>query len=286
MDKSTRRGFLGLISASAAGLLPARQAVAATDSRPIDTAEACILTPQAEEGPFYADPKLVRSGIADGKPGIPLTLRLRVIEAGACTPIAGARVDIWHCDAQGLYSAFPGQGDGHNIDESSKSFLRGTQMTDAAGWVAFNTIYPGWYDGRATHIHFKVFLDQKNVLTGQTFLPDALNEFIYANAPDYTGRPRPRTTLNANDHVVENADPDRRAFCAVKEEKDRYLATLTLGVDRRAEIAMQPRRGPPPGMPPGPPPGPPPPGMGPGPMRGHLIKDRLAALIPGLKRAP
>lgn len=287
MDKSTRRGFLGLISASAAGLLPARQAEAATDSRPTDTAEACILAPQAEEGPFYADPKLVRSDIADGKPGIPLTLRLRVIEAGACTPITSARVDIWHCDAQGLYSAFPGQGDGHNIDESSRSFLRGTQMTDATGWVAFNSIYPGWYDGRATHIHFKVFLDQKNVLTGQTFLPDALNEFIYANAPDYTGRPRPRTTLNANDHVVENADPDRRAFCAVKEEKDRYLAMLTLGVDRRAEIAMQPRRGPPPGPPPNLPPGsPPPPGMGPGPMRGHQIKDRLAALIPGLRRAP
>lgn len=279
MDKSTRRGFLSLISASAAGLLPARQAAAASDSRPVDAAEVCILTPQAEEGPFYADPKLLRSDIVDGKAGIPLTLRLRVIEAGACTPIPGARVDIWHCDARGLYSAFPGQGDRHNIDRSQQSFLRGTQLTGAAGWVAFNTIYPGWYDGRATHIHFKVFLDDKNVLTGQTFLPDALNEFIYTNAPDYTGRPRPRTTLNANDHVVEIADPDRRAFCAVKEEKDRYVATLTLGVDRRAEIAMPPRRGPPPG--------PPPPGMIPGsPMRGHQVKDRLAALIPGLKRTP
>ena len=286
MDKSTRRGFLGLISATAAGLLPARQTAAASESRPVDSAEACILTPQAEEGPFYADPKLLRSDLTDGKAGIPLTLRLRVIEAGACTPVTAARVDIWHCDAQGLYSAFPGQGDAHNIDETSKSFLRGTQTTDAAGWVAFNTIYPGWYDGRATHIHFKVFLDDRNVLTGQTFLPDALNEFIYANAPDYTGRPRPRTTLNANDHVVEIADPDRRAFCAVKEEKDRYVATLTLGVDRRAEIAMQPRRGPPPGMPPGPPPGSPPAGMMPGGMiRGHQIKDRLAALIPGLKRS-
>ncbi|KWV53926.1 intradiol ring-cleavage dioxygenase [Bradyrhizobium macuxiense] len=285
MDNSTRRGFLGLVSASAAGLLPARQAQAAAESPPVDSAEACILTPQAEEGPFYADPKLVRSDITDGKAGIPLTLRLRVIEAGPCTPITGARVDIWHCDAQGLYSAFPGQGDQHNIDESSKSFLRGTQVTDAAGWVAFDTIYPGWYDGRATHIHFKVFLDQKNVLTGQTFLPDALNEFIYTKVKDYAGRPRPRTTLNANDHVVELSDPDRRAFCAVKEEKERYVATLTLGVDRRAEVATQARRGPPPGPPPGHPPGPPPPGMMPGgPMHGRQIKDRLAALIPGLRR--
>jgi len=292
LDNSTRRGFLGLISASAAGLLPARNAQAAAESQPVDSGDACILTPQAEEGPFYADPRQLRSDIADGKNGIPLTLRLRVIEAGPCTPITGARVDIWHCDAQGLYSAFAGQGDQHNVDESSARFLRGTQMTDAAGWVTFNTIYPGWYDGRATHIHFKVFLDQKNVLTGQTFLPDALNEFIYANAPDYAGRARPRTTLNANDHVVELSDPDRRAFCAVKEEKERYVATLTLGVDRRADVAMQPRRGPPPGPPPGSlkghPPGPPPPGMmggGPPPPWRHQIKDRLAALIPGLRRS-
>ena len=280
MDSSTRRGFLGLISASAAALMPARAARAATETQMVGADDACILTPQAEEGPFYADPKLVRADITDGKAGVPLTLRLRVIEAGPCTPIAGARVDIWHCDAQGLYSAYPGQGDGHNIDASHDSFLRGTQTTDTSGFVAFNTIYPGWYDGRATHIHFKVFLDARNVLTGQTFLPDALNEFIYANVPDYAGRARTRTTLNANDHVVAVSDPDRRSFCAVKEERNRYVATLTLGVDRRADAAAQSRRGPPPG---GPPPdmtfgGPPP--------RGRQIKDRLAALIPGLKRTP
>ena len=272
MGKSTRRGFLGFMSASAAGLLPTRtQAVEAAGEEP-----ACILTPQAEEGPFYADPKLVRSDITEGKPGVPLRLRLRVIEAGPCTAIPGARVDIWHCDARGLYSAFPGQSDAHNIDETGKTFLRGTQMTDAAGWVTFDTLYPGWYDGRTTHIHFKVFLDQRTVLTGQTFLPDALNEFIYANVPDYGGRARQRTVINANDHVIERADPEHRAFCAVKEEHDRYLATLTLGVDRRAETTVG-RAGPPP----------PPPGLRGGPPPAGLferpIKDRLAALVPGLK---
>src|SRR5689334_11190805 len=115
--------------------MPARAAQAASESQAIGAEEACILTPQAEEGPFYVDPKLIRTDITDGKAGVPLTLRLRVIEAGPCTPIAGARVDIWHCDAQGLYSAFPGQGDQHMIDASRDSFLRGTQMTDASGWV-------------------------------------------------------------------------------------------------------------------------------------------------------
>ena len=282
MSPSTRRGFLGFVSASAAGLLPGRAeaAPATTDSEP-----ACILTPQAEEGPFYSDPKLVRSDIAEGKAGVPLTLRLRVIEAGPCTAIKGARVDIWHCDAKGLYSAFSGQSDSHNIDATGKTFLRGTQMTDEAGWVTFSTIYPGWYDGRTTHIHFKVFLDDRTVLTGQTFLPDALNEFIYTNVPDYGDRARQRMVINANDHVIERSDPEHRAFCAVKEERDRYVATLTLGVDRRADATVG-RVGPPPpppGMRGGPPPGPPPLAMG-GPMFGRPIRDRLVALVPGLKR--
>jgi protocatechuate 3,4-dioxygenase beta subunit len=281
VSPSTRRGFLGFVSASAAGLLPGRAGAAPVTA---DSEPACILTPQAEEGPFYSDPKLVRSDITEGKAGIPLTLRLRVIEAGPCTAIRGARVDIWHCDAKGLYSAFPGQGDAHNIDATSATFLRGTQATDEAGWVTFNTIYPGWYDGRTTHIHFKVFLDDRTVLTGQTFLPDALNEFIYTHVPDYGDRARQRMVINANDHVIERSDPEHRAFCAVKEERDRYVATLTLGVDRRADATVG-RVGPPPpppGLRGGPPPGPPPAGMG-GPMFGRPIRDRLAALVPGLK---
>lgn len=276
MSSSTRRGFLGFVSASAAGLLPGRAdaAAAVADGEP-----ACILTPQAEEGPFYSDPKLVRSDVAEGRPGVPLALRLRVIEAGPCTAIKGARVDIWHCDAKGLYSAFPGQSDTHNVDATGKTFLRGTQMSDEAGWVMFNTIYPGWYDGRTTHIHFKVFLDQRTVLTGQTFLPDALNEFIYTNVPGYGGRARQRMVINANDQVIERSDPEHRAFCAVKEARDRYVATLTLGVDRRAATTVgHAGPPPPPGMRGGPPPGPPPAGM-----FGRPIKDRLAALVPGLK---
>jgi protocatechuate 3,4-dioxygenase beta subunit len=181
------------------------------------------------------------------------------------------RVDIWHCDAKGLYSAFPGHSDNHNINAAGKTFLRGTQATGETGWVGFNTIYPGWYDGRTTHIHFKVFLSDRTVLTGQTFLPDALNEFIYTNVPDYGDRAWQRTVINANDHVIERSDPGHRAFCAVKEERDRYVATLTLGVDRRAEATVG-RVGPPPG------------GMG-GPMFGRPIRDRQAALVPGLKPA-
>lgn len=267
MTDATRRRFLGLVSAGATALLPAREALAAAEnSAASGNDNACVLTPQSEEGPYYIDPKLVRSDIAEGRPGVPLSFRLRVVEAGSCTPIQGARVDIWHCDARGLYSAFPEQGDGHNIDQTGKTFLRGTQLADAGGWAAFKTIYPGWYAGRATHIHFKVFLDERTVLTGQSFFPEALNEFIYTNVPDYTKRRQQRLVINANDHVAVGADPDHRAWCAIKEERDRYAAMLTLAVDRNAKISAD--------MPPGPP------------GRALWIKDRLAALVPGLKRNP
>ncbi len=267
MTDATRRSFLGLIPASAAALLPVRQALAAPENGAASGIDdACILTPQSEEGPYYLDPKLVRADIAEGRPGVPLSFRLRVIEAGSCAPIQGARVDIWQCDARGLYSAFRDQGDGHNIDQTGKTFLRGTQMANAAGWAAFKTIYPGWYAGRATHIHFRVFLDEATVLTGQTFFPEALNEFIYTNVPDYTGRPKQRLVINANDRIATDADPNHRAYCAVKEERDRYVAMLTLAVNRSAATPVEMPTG---KLPPAP-----------------WIKDRLAALVPGLKRSP
>jgi hypothetical protein len=117
-----------------------------------------------------------------------------------------------------------------------------------------------------------VFLDDKSVLTGQTFFPEALNEFIYGNVPDYTGRPKQRLVINVNDRVATEADPDHRAYCAVKEERDRYVAMLTLAVDRNAKITAD---GPPPGL-----------GEGGPPHKAQWIKDRLAALVPGLKRSP
>ena len=272
MSTSTRRSFLGLVSASAAGILQPGSAQAA--AKPSNDESACILTPQAEEGPFYADPKLVRQEITEGKPGVPLTLRLRVIEAGPCTAITGARIDIWHCDAQGLYSAFPGQSDRHNVDTSGKTFLRGTQTTDDTGWVTFNTIYPGWYDGRTAHIHFKVFLGGGKVATSQLFFPDALNQFVYENVSPYTDRAAGRDTVNATDGDAR--DGGDAAFCYVKEEADRYLAGLVIGISRLSPVKPQGPGGLPPG---GPPPGGPPAGDESTPSAPPAINK--AQLVPG-----
>jgi protocatechuate 3,4-dioxygenase beta subunit len=196
--------------------------------------EACFLTPQSIEGPYYLDPLLVRSQIADDRSGVPLRVDLRVLDGATCKPNERARVDIWHADAQGMYSGYEGQGDKENLSTVGQKFLRGTQFTDSEGSVSFETIYPGWYTGRATHIHFKVLLDDRNVLTGQMYFPDAVNEFIYENISAYAGRLNPRGVVNANDRFANFNDPKRLSFCAIKEERDCYAASLVLAIDRFA----------------------------------------------------
>ena len=196
--------------------------------------DVCFLTPQSIEGPYYLDPGLVRRQIAQGRAGVPLRVDLRVIDGATCQPRENARVDIWHADAQGIYSGYKEQGDKQDLSTLGQKFLRGTQFTDGKGAVSFETIYPGWYTGRATHIHFKVLLDDRNVLTGQMYFPDAVNEFIYANIPAYADRLGPRVVVNANDRFANFNDPDRLSFCAIKEERDCYVVSLVLGVDRFA----------------------------------------------------
>jgi protocatechuate 3,4-dioxygenase beta subunit len=207
--------------------------------------DVCLLTPQSIEGPFYLDPRLVRRQIAEGRAGIPLRVDLRVIDGATCKPSERARVDIWHADAQGIYSGYERQGDKEDLSTVGQKFLRGTQFTDSQGAVSFDTIYPGWYIGRATHIHFKVLLDDRNVLTGQMYFPDAVNEFIYANIPAYAERLTSRAVVNVNDRFVNFHDPNRLSFCALKEERDCYAASLVLGVDRFAvaQAALPPRAG-------------------------------------------
>jgi protocatechuate 3,4-dioxygenase beta subunit len=229
----SRRAALSALSIPAASaLIGAARAAPLTDANALRN--VCLLTPQSIEGPYYLDPRTVRGQIAEGRTGVPLRVDLRVIDGATCAPAARARVDIWHTDAQGIYSGYEGQGDRENLSTVGQTFLRGTQFTDSEGAVRFETIYPGWYVGRATHVHFKVLLEDRNVLTGQMYFPDAVNEFIYANVPAYAGRRKPRSVVNANDRFATFRDPNRLSFCAIKEERDCYAASLVLGVDRFA----------------------------------------------------
>ena len=146
---------------------------AATGSSGTAPDAACVLTPEMTEGPYFVDGDAVRSDITEGRPGTPLTLKLRVVDARGCTPVEGAAVDVWHADAGGNYSAF-------GSSASDSTFLRGIQRTDADGAVTFETIYPGWYQGRAVHIHVKVAVDGTEVHTGQLFFDDDASERVFA----------------------------------------------------------------------------------------------------------
>ena len=250
-------------------------------------AEALVLTPQVTQGPYWFDPKLLRADITEGQPSVPARVRMTVLDqVGA--PIRGARVEIWHCNASGLYSGYDGQGDDQKTGAKGQTFLRGGQLTDAGGAALFRTIWPGWYEGRTPHIHAKVFLDARTALTCQLFVPDALSEYLYENVPAYK-RPRKRDTLNSNDGIALQGGAAMVA--AVKEGKDAYEIALTVAIDPRADWKdagfgpEQPGSGPS-----GPPPGPPPGGMGPpggpgaGPPRAPSLSGeaRLKAMVPGL----
>ena len=117
------------------------------------------------------------------------------------------------------------------MSEQGETFLRGTQMADGRGVAEFITIYPGWYRGRTTHVHFKVFLDARTVLTGQIFFPDALSEFLYLNVPAYL-RDGARDTLNDGDGIARQAT--RASHAAIAEGDAAYLAQLVVGVDPAA----------------------------------------------------
>jgi len=146
----------------------------------------CIALPRQTEGPYFVDEGLRRSDLRSDptsgavKPGVPLDLRLlvsRVTETGACSPLAGAAVDIWHCDALGVYS------DESNQSTSGETWMRGVQLTDSNGLARFRTIYPGHYVGRTTHIHVKVHTGGKVVHTGQFFFTDRLSKEVYRLSP-------------------------------------------------------------------------------------------------------
>lgn len=199
------------------------------------TPGACTLYAEQVEGPFYFDPDLVRIDITGGRAGFPIELRLRIIASGACTPLANARVDVWHADAEGQYSGYKRQGADGSVSTVGETFLRGTQMTDNDGQVTFKTVYPGWYPGRTPHIHLKVFLDDRTLVTGQAYFDDALSARVYKDHAPYNARAGADTT-NAKDFIFNEANKAGGGIVFATETADnKMIASLLVAVDRTAE---------------------------------------------------
>ena len=161
----------------------------------------CTLTPETTEGPYWVDERLKRADVTEDQTGIALKLDLGVYEAdAACSPYPGAVVDIWQANARGLYSDQPLQ---PRADTGGQTFLRGCQISGDEGTVAFQTIYPGWYEGRTPHIHVRVrtFAEDETTFTftTQIFFAEEINAAVLATSP-YDERPE-RDTTNAGDSI-------------------------------------------------------------------------------------
>lgn len=194
---TNRRGALkAAFAASAGAVLLGGPKLLGTSGGEAVAATGCTLTPEQEEGPFYVALHRIRSNIVGGRKGVPLILRITIIDASTCKPLAGAAVDVWQADAVGHYSDESREG------TLGQTWLRGVQLTDAHGLAKFTTIYPGFYSGRAPHIHVKVQVDGTHSGSrysgghvshnGQIFFPEALSTKVYRSSP-YTQDANART---------------------------------------------------------------------------------------------
>ena len=233
----------------AAAATPSGSATAGATGTLIPTPSAvpdCVVVPALTEGPYFVDEMLERQDIrADSsgeivKAGMLLKLMFRVsdVTGGQCEPLAGAQVDVWHCDAEGRYSGVVDRAVG--FDTSDQDWLRGYQVTDENGLVEFITIYPGWYPGRAVHIHFKIRTDpgaeRGYEFTSQVFFPEDITDIVHALPPyDQQGY---RNVLNEQDGIFRGSDgllTLKIAEIGDKEEGDSgepgYSALFDVGLD-------------------------------------------------------
>jgi protocatechuate 3,4-dioxygenase beta subunit len=226
-ERLTRRSSLlrlaGLAAAAGGGAAWKLDSAEAAGSGPLAVssgAVTCVLTPELTEGPFYVAGEKIRRDVSEGKPGTPLLLNLRVLAASTCRVVRNASVEIWHCDAGGVYS-------GAVAGNSGTNFLRGMQKTNRLGIATFKTIYPGWYQGRAVHIHVKVHIGGNVVHTGQLFFPAAVTNAVYAKRPYSTHGTTP-DTLNANDAIFRNGGS--KGMLTLTRSGSGYVGAISMGV--------------------------------------------------------
>ncbi len=191
-------------------------------------APSCTLTPEVTQGPYYLDLDKVRRNITEGKHGLRLDLRLKVVDASSCKAIEDAAVEIWHCDAGGTYSGFSQEG------TAGKTYLRGTQLTDAKGVAQLHTIYPGWYQGRAIHIHMKVHVGGHTVHTGQLFFNDSVSDRVVRLSP-YSSH-RGTRLRNKADQIYRQAGGSGALLRLRRRKASAFrkglIGTITVGIDQ------------------------------------------------------
>lgn len=232
-----RRKVLGLLGATGVSMAGGYSSASSSGGESVRRALSCLLTPQQTEGPYFVDERLKRSDIrvgpSDGsvKEGLPLALEIRVfaVTKTGCEPVPDAIVDVWHCDAQGIYSDVIDR----NFNTLGKKFLRGYQVTDANGSSRFITIYPGWYPGRAVHIHFKIRTKGKHTpaqeFTSQLYFNDEVTDLVHARQPYAENPSRLRRTRNEEDSIFRRGG--EQLILALAETGVGYASTFDVGLE-------------------------------------------------------
>ncbi|MGS0541859.1 MULTISPECIES: intradiol ring-cleavage dioxygenase [Pseudomonas] len=208
------------------------------------------LAPEQIAGPYFRNPKLLRRNISEGAEGLPLLLRLTIVDAMTGEPVSGALVDIWHCNARGAYSGWSRINPDREVDTDAigsiprtddDTYLRGSQFCDQQGRARFTTIYPGFYAGRALHIHVAVrmvtgreYLDERNVAwVGQLYFPEVVSRAVL-NARDYRGRASAPLN-NAEDSYYANMGGEGSTLTVWPigrdSHEDGFFGQLTIGID-------------------------------------------------------
>jgi protocatechuate 3,4-dioxygenase beta subunit len=196
----------------------------------------CVVRPQQTEGPYYIDTKLNRSDIrgnaGGGKPDegaeLNFTIDVSQIGAGQCKPLAGAVVDVWQCDAIGIYSGVRDQGDRFNT--TGQTFLRGHQITDKNGRATFISIYPGWYEGRTVHIHFKIRssrADRAYEFTSQLYFDDEMTDEVMRLEP-YASK-GDRSIRNDRDGIFRRSG-GAQLIMPVKRKANVFTGSFAIGL--------------------------------------------------------
>jgi protocatechuate 3,4-dioxygenase beta subunit len=196
--ENNRRNFLKLTGLAGAASLMQLNIFAKETAAELQT--SCTLIPTETAGPFpldlTANTTFFRKDIKETKTGAPLNLKLKIIGANNCGAMQNVRVNIWHCDKDGLYS---GYSQTNNPGQAGLTYLRGYQFTDADGFAEFTTIFPGWYTGRICHIHFQVFVSSSYAAISQLSFDITKKQAIYAANPTlYTNGADPTTLSSDN----------------------------------------------------------------------------------------
>jgi protocatechuate 3,4-dioxygenase beta subunit len=212
------------------------QVYSVTVMRAVIVGASCVLIPSETEGPYplatvRTNAAMLRRDVREDRTGVPLTLILTLVNVSqSCEPITNAAVYVWHCDKDGQYSGYSG---GSNGNQLGQTWLRGIQNTDSSGRVAFTTIYPGWYGGRITHIHFQVYLNANvggtATATSQLAFPQAITQAVY-NSTLYAARGQNTSVASfAADNVFSDGTEFQLAT-VTGDITNGYTATLTVGV--------------------------------------------------------